>query len=63
MSHPGDNPDSFTARVRELLRDFGWYDNGGFREKSDRDRGLRPGISEGMAVDEMVRRDWKQEKE
>ena len=58
MKHPGDNPETFTARVRGLLRDYGWYDNDGFREKSDHNRGHRPGLSEGQAVDEMVRRDW-----
>lgn len=56
--HPGDQPGAFTARVSDLLREFGWYSNKGWREKSDRDRGIRPGISAGQAVDELVRRDW-----
>lgn len=59
MEHiPPDREGSFTKRVHELLREFGWYHNDGFRESSDSDRGYRPGLSEGQAVDEMVRRDW-----
>lgn len=58
MSHPGDTPGSFTARVDALLREFGWYSHDGYREMTDYDRGIRPGISEGQAVDEMIRRDW-----
>lgn len=61
VRHPADKPDTFTARVHALLREFGWYNNDGFRETSDRDRGHRPGLSEGQAVDEMVRRDWQRE--
>lgn len=59
MAHPADNPETFTARLDTLLREAGWYStNTGWRETADRDRGTRPGLSEGQVVDELVRRDW-----
>lgn len=60
MSHPGDNPETVTAKVSALLREHGWHNTDGWRESADRDRGHRPGLSEGQAIDELVRRDWAQ---
>lgn len=57
MSHPADYPGSFTAKLSDLLREFGWYCNDGWRENSDYDRGYRIGLSEGQVVDELIRRD------
>lgn len=45
-------PETFSSRVHELLREFGWYSSyGGYRESSDHDRGTRPALSEGQVVD------------
>jgi len=57
--HPADQKGSFSSEISQLLRKQGWYSNGdGWRETADRDRGTRPGLSEGEVVDELIRRDW-----
>lgn len=61
MTHPVDNNSSFTTSVRLLLREYGWYESNGWREKADGDRAHRWGLSEGQAVDELVRREWAAE--
>jgi hypothetical protein len=58
-SIPGDR-EGFTRELHNLLEQHGWYNNNGWRESSDRDRGHRPGLSEGEVVDELVRREWRE---
>lgn len=60
---PADKKGSFTFELSLLLRKWGWYSSNGWRETADKDRGTRPGLSEGQVVDELVRRDWREDLE
>lgn len=45
------------ARLSDLLIDAGWYSTNGWRERSDPDRGIVPGLSAGEVVNELLRRE------